>query len=101
MGKFNFQARLRNESSSPALSNLLARVTTLTEGNLLQNADGGPAGVGAALTVPKIGDFFNGTLIPGAVVDVPFSICLKNTEPFSLFVNLLGTQPLSSFWIGA
>jgi len=91
VGKFNFDARLFN-NSSPSMSKLLVKVATLTNGNLLQNADGGPAGVGATLTVPKTGSFSDGVLSPGEFVDVPFSICLKDENPFSFFVDVLGLQ---------
>ena len=70
----------------------LVKVATLTNGNLLQNADGGPAGVGATLTVPKTGSFSDGVLSPGEFVDVPFSMCLKDENPFTFFVDLLGIQ---------
>ncbi|MDP2607365.1 MAG: RHS repeat domain-containing protein [Deltaproteobacteria bacterium] len=90
VGKFSFNARLSDKSSSPALSNLLVKVTALSNGNLLQNADGGPAGVGATLTVPKTGGFADALLGPGQFVDVPFAICLKTRTAFSFFVDVLG-----------
>jgi hypothetical protein len=92
VGKFNFDARLTNNSSNSSLSNLAVKVATLTNGNLLQNADGGPAGVGASLTVPKTGSFSDGVLSPGEFVDVPLSICLKEENSFSFFVDVLGIQ---------
>ena len=67
-------------------------MTTLTQDNLLQNADDGPGGVGATLTVPKSGDFSDGVLSPGEFVDVPFVICLKQFTQFSFFVNVLGVE---------
>jgi hypothetical protein len=92
VGKFNFSATLTNESPSPSLSHVIAKVTTLTNGNLLQNADFGPGGVGSTLTIVKEGDFSDGLLSPGEFVDVLFSICLKNIEPFSFFLDVLGIQ---------
>ena len=92
LGKFSFNARLADDSTSPSLSHLMVTVTTLSNGNLLENADFGPGGVGATLTVPRAGNFSDGLLSPGESVDVPFSICLKNTEPFSFFVDVLGIQ---------
>ncbi|MGD9730501.1 MAG: SBBP repeat-containing protein, partial [Nitrospiraceae bacterium] len=47
VGKFGFDARLTNENSSPPLSDLAGKVKTLSNGNLLQNADGGNGGVGS------------------------------------------------------
>ena len=59
-------AGLTDGNTSPALANLLGKVTTLTNNNnLLQNADGGPGGVGATFRVPKSGDFSDGVLSPG------------------------------------
>jgi serine protease len=91
VGKFIFDARLTNKNNSP-VSALMATVTALTNGNLLQNADGGPAGVGAILTIPNNGLFSDGLLAPGEFVDVPFNICLRNSEPFSFFVDVSGLR---------
>lgn len=93
VGKFSFDARLTNKSdnpSHPSLSDLIVEVKTLTNGNLLQNADGGPGGVGATLTVPKVGAYSDGELSSGEFVDVPFVICLKQKKPFSFFVDVWG-----------
>jgi len=92
VGKFGFNARLTDKNTSPPLSNLLVKVTALSNGNLLQNADGGPAGVGATLTVPKTGGFADAMLSPGQFVDVPFVICLKTRTAFSFFVDVMGVQ---------
>ncbi len=74
VGKFSFDARLEN-SSSDTLSNLMCECTTLTNGNLF-NADGGPGGEGASLTIPMTGGYSDGELSPGEYVDVHFEICL-------------------------
>lgn len=91
-GKFIFTAQLTNKPDSPAMPGLDVFVQRLTNGNLLQNADYGPRGVGAALTVAKSGDFADHVLGPRDVVDVAFSICLKDTEPFNFFVDVLGNK---------
>jgi Beta-propeller repeat len=88
VGEFSFSATLTSNTSSPPVSNLVANVTTLTNGNLLQNADGGPGGVGNTLTIPRAGNFSDGVLSAGEFVDVPFSICLKNQESFNFFVDV-------------
>jgi hypothetical protein len=90
VGQFSFHARLTDKSTSPSLTSLLVRVTTLTNGNLLQNADHGPAGAEATLTVPGTGAYTDGVLSPGQFVEVPFRICLKQNKPFSFFVDVLG-----------
>ena len=87
VGEFSFSATLTNNTSS-TVSNLVANVTTLSNGNLLQNADGGPGGVGNTLTIPIEGNFSDGLLSPGEFVDVSFSICLKNLESFDFFVDV-------------
>jgi hypothetical protein len=88
--KFGFDATLRNISDKP-LSKLMTEVKTLTNGNLLQNADGGPGGVGAIVTLQETGEFSDGALAPGEFVDVPFTLCLKKLAPFSFFVDVLGS----------
>ena len=91
VAKFNFAAKLTNEGNS-SLSHLMVKTTELTNGNLLQNADYGPGGVGATLTVGRSGGFADRVLSPGEFVDVPFSICLKDQNSFSFFVDVLGRQ---------
>ena len=91
VGTFSFEARLTNISTS-SLSNLVVEVTELTDGNLLQNADGDPGGVGAQLTVPQQDGFTDGFLSPDEFVDVLFIICLQEKQPFSLFVDVLGVS---------
>jgi len=92
MGTFSFDAWLTNKTSSPPLSDLAVQVKTLTNGNLLQNADGGNGGVGSILTAPKTSSYADGTLSPGESVEVNFSLCLKATTPFMFFVDVLGMQ---------
>ena len=92
VGTFSFSARLSNKSGSPPLSDLISKVMNLSNGNLVQNADGGPGGVGATLTVAKTGNFADGILSPGEFVDVPFNICLKNTDSFAFLIDVLGIE---------
>jgi len=89
VGIFSFEARLTNASES-SLTDLVVVVTTLTNGNLLHNADGGPGGVGAGLGVPRQDGFTDGRLTPDEFVDVPFTICVTAREPFRLVVDVLG-----------
>jgi hypothetical protein len=65
-------------------------VTTLTNGNLVHNADGGPGSVGARLTVPRQEGFTDGRLTPDEFVDVPFLICLTQQGSFIFEVDVLG-----------
>jgi hypothetical protein len=89
VGTFSCEATLTN-SSDGTLSALVIEVIALTGGNLLQNADGGPGGVGARLTVPQQDGFTDGVLTPDEFVDVPFIICLRQQQPFRLVVDVLG-----------
>jgi hypothetical protein len=95
VGNFRFGARLIN-TSDRLLSDLFGEVTTLTHGNLLQNADGGPAGVGARLTVPLEDEFTDGVLSPKEFVDVPFIICLQERRPFQFVVDVFGVVDAST-----
>ena len=90
VGKFSFDATLTNISGSSLLG-LVAQVSNLTAGNLLQNADGAPGGIGSRLTIPKKDGFSDGALSSGEFVDVPFVICLRQRQPFEFFVDVLGT----------
>jgi len=92
LGKFSFSATLTHDSSSSPLVNLMAQVKALTNGNLLQNADGGPFGAGATLSIPKTGGFADGLLSSGESVAVPVSICLKNMVGFNFLVDVLGIE---------
>ncbi|MCP3999888.1 MAG: hypothetical protein GY727_03160, partial [Gammaproteobacteria bacterium] len=89
VGNFSFDARLTN-TSSDTLTNLMCQCTTLTNGNLMHNADGGPDGEGGILTIPKTGDYSDGELNPGESVDVHFEICLKEWKRFQFYVDVLG-----------
>jgi hypothetical protein len=90
VGTFRFSARLTNQNSSPPLTSLLVQVITLTNGNLLGNAEAGPGGVGARLSVPRHGGFLDGVLEPNESTDVPFIICLTNKSRFTFFVDVSG-----------
>jgi hypothetical protein len=87
-GIFSFQAWLSNISEHP-LSDLVVEVTTITNGNLLQNADGGPGGKGALLRVPYKDGLSDGALGPGEFVNVPFQICVRQRKSFRFLVDVL------------
>ncbi len=89
VGKYSFDARLTNISNSQ-LRALQVKVVTLSKGNLLQNADGGPGGVRAVMTVPVQNGYSDGVLSKSEFVDIPFIICLKQKTKFSFFVDVLG-----------
>ncbi len=91
VGKYSFDARLTNISNSQ-LRALQVKVVTLSKGNLLQNADGGPGGIGAVMTVPVQNGYSDGVLSKSEFVDIPFIICLKQKTKFSFFVDVLGIE---------
>lgn len=90
MGKFRFNGRLTGKQGAPPLSNLIVQVQMLTNGNILRNADGGPGGMGAILSVGPIDDFSDRVLTENESVRVPFSICLADFKTFRFLVNVLG-----------
>ena len=94
VGKFSFEATLAAKNGSPPLSSIVIRVAQLSNGNLLQNADGGPSGVGGLLTIPRNIDteYVDGSLTyPENIRSIPFTICLMNRLPFNFLVDVLGT----------
>jgi len=77
------------------------QVKTLTNGNVLRNADGGPFGATAILTIPQTGSFADGLLGPGESVDVPFDVCFRSfatgregivNSRFTFLVDVLGIE---------
>jgi hypothetical protein len=88
VGTFRFSARLTNQSTSPPLTSLVVQVITLSNSNLLGNADDGPGGVGSRLSVPRNGGFLDGVLESNEFVDVPFIICLTDRNRFTFFVDV-------------
>jgi hypothetical protein len=93
VGTFSFTAELTNKLTSSPLAGLQVQVVTLSDGNLLQNADDGPSGADGTLTVAFAGQFGDRFLSPGEFVNVPFAICLKEHKPFQFLVDLLGEVP--------
>jgi hypothetical protein len=89
-GKFSFQAQLTNLAGSPALLALKDQAVELTNGNLVQTADGGAAGVGSLQTLPQVGAFSDGELEATGTLAVPFVICLQTLEPFRFTVDVRG-----------
>jgi hypothetical protein len=73
--------------SDKRIRNPFFEIVELTGGNVLENADGGPAGNGGTLS-PNVGD---GVLSPGESMTVRFVIRLESREAFSFFVSVKGT----------
>jgi hypothetical protein len=92
-GKFFFQAQLTNLEGSPPLVALKDQVVELTNGNLVQTADGGVAGVESLQTLPEVGAFSDGVLEPMGTLVVPLVICLRNLNAFRFTVDVLGLEP--------
>ena len=89
MGTFSFEARLTN-TSDRSLSDLVVVVTTLTNGNLLQNADGGPGGVGARLTVPRQDGFSRWRAQPRRIRGRALYHLLNERRALQFVVDVLG-----------
>jgi CSLREA domain-containing protein len=92
VGRFRLDGILTSDPGSPPLSNLEAKVVALTNGNLVENTDGGVGGVGATIPFLAQGGFVDGVLRAGETVRLPFIICLRNFETFSFFVDVLGLK---------
>ena len=88
-GTFTITATFTNISTE-TLSDLVLMVKTLTGGNVLCNADRGPGGAGATLTVPLEGDLADGQLSPGESFVVELPVGLQNFNPFTFVVDVLG-----------
>jgi len=79
VGKFSFDARLTNISSS-FFSNIVIKIAELANGNLILTSDGNLFGVGEQFDVTLNDD---GILNPGENTDVHFVLCLKNFTSFT------------------
>ena len=84
-GTFTITAKFTN-TSAYTLSDLLLTVQSLTGGNVLCNADGGPGGVGSQLSIPVE------VLGPGEAFIIELPIGLQSFSPFQFLVNVLGVQ---------
>jgi hypothetical protein len=93
-GKFTFTASLTNKPSSPSIADLSVRVATLTNGNVLLDAQTNAVlgGAGAVMPIPKQGMYSDGVLGPGELVDVPFIICLQTQQAFQFFVDVFASR---------
>ncbi|GJQ59880.1 MAG: hypothetical protein D8M57_13440 [Candidatus Scalindua sp. AMX11] len=89
VGTFSFEVRLENVSTRN-LELLAVEIVSLTNGNVLK--DTGSGSEGTLLTVPQIGDYADGELESGECVEFSLEICLKTSEPFGFFVDVLGTS---------
>lgn len=83
--EFSITATFTN-ASADSIQNPFFEVTELTSGNLLQNADGAPGGVGATLT-PDVGD---DALSPGESTTVTFVVRPAVRTPFRFLVRVRG-----------
>lgn len=93
VGKYGFSAKLVNTSTvAVTIYDLAVSVNTLTGGNLLLNASGGPAGVGSTMHVPEASGYLDKKLEKDESVDVPFIICLRQKVPFRFFVDVVGRK---------
>jgi hypothetical protein len=87
---FHFSATLSSNDGGSPLEDLRLQVTSITNDNLVQNADGEPGGEGAVVTVVRAGAFADGRLDPGEAIELPMAVCLRDLNPFQFFVNVIG-----------
>ncbi len=88
VGKYSFDAALTNVSEK-TFTNISVEIDELTNDNFLLT-NNGLIGEGERFEVPNSDDYTDGMLSPGEYVDVPFTVCLKNRDPFSFFVDVYG-----------
>ncbi|GJQ59954.1 MAG: hypothetical protein D8M57_14240 [Candidatus Scalindua sp. AMX11] len=84
VGKFSFDARLTNISSS-FFSNIAIEIAELANGNLILTSDGNLFGVGEQFDVALNDD---GILSPGENIDVHLVLCVKEFAPFTLIEDV-------------
>ncbi len=95
-GTFTIVATFKN-TSADTISNPFFEVVSLTGGNVLCNADEGPGGPGATLTVPLSDDLSKRKLYHGESFDIRFDIGLKTQARFTFLVDILD-DPDSFAW---
>jgi hypothetical protein len=88
-GVFTITAVFTN-SSSASFSGVFFEVAELTGGNEVLNADDGPGGVGAQVSVPPEALDGDGILSPGESFTQVFEIGLQERRPFTFFVDAYG-----------
>ena len=88
-GTYTITATFTNISPD-TLSNLVIHVKTLGQANVLCNADDGPRGRGALLTIPHLGAFADKELSSGESFTVQFDIGLWSLRGFQFLVDVLG-----------
>ena len=88
-GVLTIRARFTNRSDS-TIQDIQFEVARLTRNNLLLNADGGPAGQGATLTIAADALGSDGVLSPKERFVVEFEIGLQSRRPFRFAVNATG-----------
>jgi len=85
-GPLSLRATFTNTSSTP-IHNPVFKVTSLTGGNLLLNADGGPGGDGANLS-PEV------VVLPQESWTTEFVIGLRARRRFEFFVDVTGVSSI-------
>ena len=73
--------------SATTLEEIFFEVVTLTGGNVMLNADGGPSGVGATVSVSDDALGQNAGLDPGETFEITFEVGLAQPQPFTLLVD--------------
>ncbi len=81
-GVFTIKSLFANVSTA-SISDIFFEVDTLTGGNMLLNADGGPGGEGSRISVL-------GHVNAGETLNMDFEIGLQQASPFRFFVDAFG-----------
>lgn len=95
-GTFTIVATFKN-TSADTISHPFFKVGSLTGGNVLCHAGGGPGGPGAIITPQFIDGLADGKLAPGEFFNISFDIGLKTQARFRFLVDILD-DPDSFAW---
>ncbi|MCB0212771.1 MAG: hypothetical protein KDJ52_25740, partial [Anaerolineae bacterium] len=88
-GIYTITATFRNISTA-TLKDVYFEVAQLSNNNLLLNADGGPGGPGAILSVPPASLGPDAVLSPNETFTLGFEIGLASAKPFNFLVDAYG-----------
>jgi len=86
---FTFTARLTARDIAAPFDTAFIQIASLTADRLVVGA----GGEGSRMAVLRRGQYADGPLGPGDSIDVPFSVCLPNRDPFTLTFDVLGRVP--------
>ncbi len=92
VGRMDFVARLTNMGAR-SFGELSVDVTLITNGNIVENADGAPGGTGSTISIaPGLAGYEDEVLGPDESTEVSFSVCLRDFDSFTLDAAVVARQ---------